>query len=101
MAVYRNENTENTTTMTTNHFFEEKMSLKAKGLLSLMFSLPGDWEYSEDALTELSRDGRDSVRSAIKELESFGYLVRTQTRENGAFGPIVYDIYETPQKNSR
>ena len=83
--------------MSNNHFQEREMSLKAKGLLSLMLSLPSNWTFSEVGLTKLSRDGRDSVRSALKELEEFGYLVRTQQRHNGAFSTTTYDIYETPR----
>ena len=97
MAIYRNKRISNFSTMSNDHFQERDMSLKAKGLLSLMLSLPSNWTFSEVGLTKLSKDGRDSVRSALKELEDFGYLVRTQQRHNGAFSSTVYDIYETPK----
>lgn len=97
MAIYRNKRISNFSTMSNDHFQEREMSLKAKGLLSLMLSLPDSWSFSEVGLTKLSKDGRDSVRSALKELEEFGYLVRTQQRHNGAFSTTVYDIYETPR----
>lgn len=74
------------------------MSLKAKGLLSLMLSLPDDWDYSVSGLATLSKDGKDSVMSALSELEKFGYLTRTRvTNDKGQFSGIQYDIYEQPQ----
>lgn len=74
------------------------MSLKAKGLLSLMLSLPDDWDYSVSGLATLSKDGKDSVMSALSELEKFGYLTRTRvTNEKGQYSGIQYDIYEQPQ----
>ena len=73
------------------------MSLKAKGLLSLMLSLPDNWDYSAAGLVTLSKDGKDSVNAALKELEQFGYLKRTQAfNENGTFGGYDYEIYEQP-----
>lgn len=74
------------------------MSLKAKGLLSLMLSLPDDWNYSIAGLVTLSKDGKDSVMSALAELEKFGYLKRTRlTNEKGQFQGVEYDIFEEPQ----
>ena len=66
--------TANFTVMSNYHFREKKMSLKAKGLLSLMLSLPEDWDYSVAGLTTLSKDGKDGVMTALAELEKFGYL---------------------------
>ena len=78
MAVMRVHKNANFTVMSNYHFREKKMSLKAKGLLSLMLSLPNDWDYSIAGLATLSKDGKDSVMSALKELEQFGYLTRTR-----------------------
>lgn len=98
MAVMRVHKNANYTIMSNNHFKEKKMSLKAKGLLSLMLSLPDDWDYSVNGLATLSKDGRDSVMSALKELEEFGYLTRTRiTNEKGHFKGYDYDIFECPQ----
>jgi hypothetical protein len=84
--------------MSNTHFKEKKMSLKAKGLLSLMLSLPDDWNYSVSGLVTLSKDGKDSVMSALGELETFGYLERTRTvNERGQFSGIEYNIFEQPQ----
>lgn len=94
MAIYRSKKFCNFTIMSNEHFQEREMSLKAKGLLSLMLSLPDNWKFSEAGLTKLSKDGKASVRNALKELEDFGYLVRHQERSNGAFSKVVYDIYE-------
>lgn len=74
------------------------MSLKAKGLLSLMLSLPDDWNYSVSGLVTLSKDGKDSVMSALAELEKFGYLSRERLiNDKGQFAGVEYNIYEEPQ----
>lgn len=77
------------------------MSLKAKGLLSLMLSLPDDWDYNVSGLVRLSKDGKDSVMSALQELEKFGYLTRQQLfNEKGQFNGIEYNIFEMPQQEN-
>ena len=99
MSVIRVHKNANFTVMSNYHFKEKKMSLKAKGLLSLMLSLPDDWEYSVAGLTTLSKDGKDGVMSALGELEKFGYLTRTRlTNERGQFAGIEYNIFEQPQE---
>ena len=83
--------------MSNTHFQEKEMSLKAKGLLSLMLSLPDGWDYSIKGLCSLSKDGYESVMNGLKELESFGYLKRTRSfNEKGHFAGYIYDIFETP-----
>lgn len=95
--VIRINKTKNYTVMSNYHLHEKDMSLKAKGLLSLMLSLPVDWDYSIDGLIKLSKDGKDSVTAAILELEKFGYLVRTQAKDkSGRFSGYDYDVYENP-----
>lgn len=97
MAVFRVHKNENYTVLSNYHFKEKGMSLKAKGLLSLMLSLPENWDYSAAGLVTLSKDGKDSVNAALKELEKFGYLRRTQAYdENGKFGGYNYEIFEKP-----
>lgn len=99
MSIMRVHKTANFTVMSNHHFKEKKMSLKAKGLLSLMLSLPDDWNYSISGLVTLSKDGKDSVMSALSELEKFGYLKRTKiTNSKGQFSGIEYDIFEQPQQ---
>ena len=85
-----------------NHIFKEKgMSLKSKGLLAMMLSLPDDWSYNVAGLVKLSKDGKDSVMSALKELEQNGYLIRTRMMdERGRFAGYQYDIFEEPQSLS-
>lgn len=98
MSVFRVHKTENYTVMSNTHFKEKDMSLKAKGLLSLMLSLPDSWSYSVSGLVKLSKDGKDSVMSALGELEKFGYLTRTRvTNDKGQFAGVQYNIYEQPQ----
>lgn len=101
MAVIRVHKTKDYTVMSNSHFREKEMSLKGKGLLSLMMSLPDDWDYSIAGLTTLSKDGKDSVMSALNELEKFGYLKRTRlTDEKGKFAGYDYDIFEHPQREN-
>lgn len=100
MSVIRVNKTANYTVLSNYHFKEKKMSLKAKGLLSLMLSLPDNWNYSVSGLVKLSKDGKDSVMSALTELERFGYLTRVQvTNSKGQFSGIEYNIYEQPQED--
>lgn len=99
MSVIRVHKTANFTVMSNYHFKEKKMSLKAKGLLSLMLSLPDDWDYSVAGLATLSKDGKDSIMSALGELEKFRYLERKRlTDEKGRFAGIEYNIFEQPQE---
>ncbi len=98
MSVFRINKTQNYTVMSNHHFKEKGMSLKAKGLLSLMLSLPDDWDYSISGLATLSKDGKDSIMSALAELEKFGYLTRKRlTNEKGQFAGVEYNIFEIPQ----
>ena len=97
MAVFRVHKNENYTVLSNYHFKERGMSLKAKGLLSLMLSLPENWDYSAAGLVTLSKDGKDSVNAALKELEKFGYLRRTQAIDaRGKFSGYNYEIFEQP-----
>ena len=97
MAVFRVHKNENYTVLSNYHFKEKAMSLKAKGLLSLMLSLPENWDYSAAGLVTLSKDGKDSVNAALKELEKFGYLRRTQAIDaRGKFSGYNYEIFEQP-----
>ena len=98
MAVMRVNKTGDYTVMSNTHFKEKGMTLKAKGLLSLMLSLPDDWDYSVAGLVTLSKDGKDSVMNALTELEDLGYLKRTRlVDDKGRFAGYDYDIYENPQ----
>lgn len=98
MAVFRINKTANYTVISNSHFKEREMSLKAKGLLSLMLSLPDTWDYSVNGLAVLSKDGKDSVMNALAELEQFGYLKRTKVVDKaGRFAGYDYDIFEKPQ----
>lgn len=102
MTVFRVHKNENYTVLSNYHFKEKEMSLKAKGLLSLMLSLPDSWDYSAAGLVKLSKDGKDSVNGALKELEKFGYLIRAQAfNENGTFAGYNYEIYESPNTDTK
>lgn len=94
--VVREEKTENFTVMCNYHFQDQNLSLKAKGLLSLMLSLPDDtWNYSLEGLAKLVRDGVDSVRTTLKELIKYGYVETSRVRdEKGRLGAAEYVIHE-------
>jgi hypothetical protein len=97
MAVVRVNKTSDFTVMSNAHFKEREMSLKAKGLLSLMLSLPDEWDYSVRGLVTLSKDGIGSVMSSLSELEDFGYLERIRAHdEKGRFAGYDYNIFEHP-----
>lgn len=98
MAVARTHHNKNYTCMSNYHFQDKSLSLKAKGLLSLMLSLPDTWDYSVAGLASLSKDGETSVRTAVKELEESNYLIRTPIRENGKIVDWEYDIFEKPRE---
>ena len=99
MAVFRIEKTREHTVMSNYHLRDMSLSLKAKGLLSLMLSLPEDWDYTMKGLARICKDGIDSISGGIRELEAHGYLVRARVRnENGQLGSIEYTILEQPKE---
>lgn len=97
MAVFRVEKNHSYTVMANHHLRDERLSLKSKGLLSLILSLPDDWRISIEGMTQFSSDGKDAIRSAIRELTDAGYITRDQTHsETGTFSGYEYTIHETP-----
>jgi len=99
MAVFRIEKTKDYTVMSNHHLRDKELSLKAKGLLSLMLSLPESWDYTLAGLAIICQDGISSVRSGVSELEKQGYLSRRRIREaNGQLGDVEYTILEVPAK---
>lgn len=93
--IVRVNKTSNYTVISNNVFKDQNLSLKAKGLLTTILSLPDNWKYSIDGLTRLCADGRNTVATAINELIKAGYIVRTQKfDEAGKFSGYIYDIYE-------
>ncbi len=98
MAVYRVERTRDYTVMSNHHLKDTSLSLKAKGLLSLMLSLPDDWNFNMRGLSSICKEGLEAIGSALKELERAGYMVRNQLRgTNGRITDTEYIIYERPQ----
>ena len=98
MAVFRIHKSKDYTVMSNHHLKNKELSLKAKGLLTLMLSLPDDWDYSVLGLTSLSRDGKDAIMSTLDELVKHCYLSMTMSRDNmGHITGWNYDVYETPQ----
>lgn len=83
--------------MSNHHLRNRTLSLKAKGLLSLMLSLPEDWDYTTKGLAQICKEGVDSISTALKELEKHGYLTRHRIRyKNGQLGDVEYTIHERP-----
>ena len=99
MAVFRIEKTRDYTVMSNHHLRDMSLSLKAKGLLSLMLSLPENWDYTMKGLSRICKDGIDSISGGIRELEEHGYLIRERVRgANGQLGSIEYTILEQPKE---
>lgn len=97
MAVFRVDRKKDYTVMSNIHFKDKRLSLKAKGLLSLALSLPPEWDYTLRGLTTLGTDGIDSIRKAVNELEKTGYIVRSRERnDTGQFKGTEYVIHEEP-----
>jgi len=98
MSDYRRHKKDNYTCIDNQVFKDHSLSMKAKGLLAQIYSLPENWEYSVRGLSALFSDGREAVNNALQELIDHGYIVRTQkTNQFGKFDGYEYDIYETPQ----
>ena len=101
MAVIRVNKTADYTVMSNTHFKDNEMSLKAKGLLSLMLSLPDNWDYSINGLVAICKENKTTIKTTLNELKSFGYLVITKKNPNetqsGRF-EYEYNIYEQPHK---
>ena len=98
MAVFRVERNSGYTVMSNHHLRNKELTLKAKGLLSQMLSLPEDWDYTLAGLSHINRESIDAIRTAVWELEKAGYILRRQGRdERGKMTAIEYTIYEQPQ----
>ena len=98
MAVFRVERNKGYTVMSNHHLRNKELTLKAKGLLSQMLSLPEDWDYTLAGLSYINRESIDAIRTAIWELEKAGYITRRQGRDDkGKMTAIEYTIYEQPQ----
>ena len=99
MAVFRIEKTRDYTVMSNHHLRNTALSLKAKGLLSLMLSLPEGWDYTTKGLARICKDGVDSICAGVRELEEQGYVIRERVRNaNGQLGAIEYTILEQPRQ---
>ena len=99
MAVFRIEKTQNYTVMSNHHLRNKALTLKAKGLLSQMLSLPDTWDYTLVGLSHINRESVEAIRTAVLELESAGYITRRQTRDGrGKMSNTEYTIYEQPQE---
>ena len=99
MAVFRVEKTRDYTVMANHHLKDRRLSLRAKGLLSVMLSLPEEWDYTLKGLSVISKEGVDAIGEAVKELERAGYIIRSRQRDDhGRLRGMEYVIYERPQQ---
>ena len=99
MAVFRVEKTRDYTVMANHHLKDRRLSLRAKGLLSVMLSLPEEWDYTLKGLSIISKEGVDAIAESVKELERAGYVLRSRQRdEQGRLRGMEYVIYERPQQ---
>ncbi len=102
MAVFRIEKTRDYTVMSNHHLRNAGLSLKSKELLSIMLSLPEDWNYTTRGLAKICKEGTDSIGSTLKKLERAGYIVRNRLRDSkGKIVDVKYVIYETPITQTR
>lgn len=98
MAVFRVEKNKGYTVMSNHHLRNVELTLKAKGLLSQMLSLPETWDYTLAGLSRINREKIDAIREAVRELERAGYIVRSRERDDkGRLRGADYIIYEQPQ----
>lgn len=97
MAIFRIEKNKNYTIMSNYHLKEKEMSLKAKGLLSLMLSLPNNWDYTIEGLVAICKENETAVKSTLKELKCFGYLEILKVQNQKGQFEYEYNIYEKPQ----
>ena len=101
MSVFRVEKSKNYTVMSNHHLRNTELSLRAKGLLSQILSLPEGWDYTIAGLANINKEGKDAVRAAVQELEKAGYIERRQTMDSGGkFGGNEYVVYESPRSVS-
>ena len=100
MAVIRVQKTDNYTVMSNNHLRNKELSLKAKGLMSLMLSLPPQWDYSIGGLVAICKESHTSIRSALKELEQNQYLVRERKNNEKGYFTYEYTLYEIPEPHT-
>ena len=96
MSVIRVNNTKGFTVMSNYHFQDKEISLKAKGLLGLMLSLPSNWDYSVNGLVAIVKENKAAIQTALKELEEHKYLKRTRVQDETGRFDYIYDIYEKP-----
>lgn len=97
MAVFRVEKSKDYTVMSNHHLRNPNLSLRAKGLLSQILSLPENWDYTIAGLAAINKEGKDAVRVAVQELEKAGYIERRQTMgDGGKFSGNEYVVYEEP-----
>ena len=97
MAVFRIEKNKDYTVMSNHHLRDRELTLRSKGLLSLMLSLPDEWDYSMKGLAHICKEGIDAIRASLTELEKNGYIERRRVRnDKGLFSDVEYLIHEKP-----
>lgn len=101
MAVFRVNKNTNYTVMSNYHLKDKNLSLKAKGLLSQMLSLPPDWDYTVAGLCAINKESKTAIQSTLKELEDGGYLKRTRSQNKKGQFDYIYDIFEKPWTENR
>ena len=97
MGIFRVEKVKDYTTISNYHLRDKNLSLKAKGLLTLILALPEDWNFTIRGLSAICKEGAESIGTALKELEKGGYLVRKRVRGiDGRMSDTEYNFYEEP-----
>ena len=103
MVTFRVRHQQRYTTIANESIRDKRLSLKARGLHHILLSYPDNWEINEKHLVKEAshHDGRDAIRGALNELVRAGYIRKVQTRTQGKFGKVDYDIYETPSLDGK
>lgn len=98
MSVFRVHKTKDFTVLSNYHLKDKGLSLQAKGLLSVMLSLPDDWKYSISGLAAISKEGKKAIKSTLDELKEHGYLVVTKhaPKAGDRYISYEYDVFERP-----
>ena len=101
MPVFRINKNKNYTVMCNYHLKDKRISLKAKGLISVMLSLPEKWNYSINGLTKISKESERAIKTTLKELKEYNYLIITKERDKKGKFKYIYDIFERPDMNKK
>lgn len=101
MSIFRVQKSQNYSVINNTMILDKRLSWKAKGILGYFLARPDDWQFYMTEIVNHSKDGKDSLRKGIEELEQCGYIKRTKKMDKGKFKGYEYDVFEVPQTENR